>query len=125
MISTVFFCAILEAKAQNYSDFARLFSQTTVGGSARMQAIGGAQVSLGGDVSSAFSNPAGLGFYNKSQFAFSPQFTGINTTSDYLDTENSDFKLNANLANMGFVLNRSKNRGKYKGGSWGFSGRQY
>jgi hypothetical protein len=32
-------------------------------GTARQQAIGGAMGSLGGEISSSFVNPAGLGFY--------------------------------------------------------------
>ncbi len=50
-----------QAFSQSFVDNALLFSRTVPGGSARIQSIGGAQVSLGGDYSSAFSNPAGLG----------------------------------------------------------------
>ena len=57
-----------EGNAQSYAESALLFSRTNPGGSARIQALGGTQVSLGGDYSSAFSNPAGLGMYNKSEF---------------------------------------------------------
>src|SRR5690606_21811866 len=56
--------------AYDYHELALLFSQYNYKGTARIQGIGGAQVSLGGDLSSALSNPAGLGFYNRSEFSF-------------------------------------------------------
>jgi hypothetical protein len=61
------------AQPLGYYNDALIFSQTNAFGStARIQGIGGAQVSLGGDLSSAGVNPAGLGFYNKSAFSFTP-----------------------------------------------------
>lgn len=60
--------------AQNYGyvESALLFGNTRPGGSARIQALGGTQISLGGDYSSAFSNPAGLGMFNRSEFSITP-----------------------------------------------------
>ena len=46
------------ALAQGYVESALLFSRTRPGGSARIQGAGGAQIALGGDYSSALSNPA-------------------------------------------------------------------
>ncbi len=69
--------------AQDFVDNALLFSRTQPGGSARIQALGGTQISLGGDYSSALSNPAGLGMYNKSEVTFSME-TGGNTSSGKL-----------------------------------------
>ncbi len=51
-----------------YFNEALLFSQTNFGSTSRMQAIGGAQVALGGDLSLANANPAGLGFFNRNVF---------------------------------------------------------
>jgi hypothetical protein len=39
------------------------YSMTGYGGTARARAIGGAIVALGGDISSASVNPAGLAFF--------------------------------------------------------------
>ena len=75
--------------AQDFIDNALLFSRTRPSGSARIQALGGTQVSLGGDYSSALSNPAGLGMYNRSEFTFSPGLTTSSFSSDYLG-ENKD-----------------------------------
>ena len=57
---------------QTYSESALTFSRTLPAGSARILGMGGAQISLGGDYSSAYSNPAGLGMYNRSEFTISP-----------------------------------------------------
>lgn len=102
-------------------------SNYSLGSTARMQAIGGAQVSLGGDISSAISNPAGLGFFNKSVFVLSPSMDFGTINSDYFlssspDSRSSEetFKNNFNFANIGTVINFGKGRftnDKFKGGS--------
>lgn len=68
-----FFGYSVISDAQYFEDAYR-FSNTNygMGSTARMQAIGGAQIALGGDISSAVSNPAGLGFFNKSVFVVTP-----------------------------------------------------
>ena len=70
--------------AQDFIDNALMFSRNRPSGSARIQALGGTQVSLGGDYSSALSNPAGLAMYNRSEFTFSPGVTTNNFSSTYL-----------------------------------------
>ncbi|WP_420316699.1 OmpP1/FadL family transporter [Ekhidna sp.] len=120
--------------AQYYEDAFR-FSNTNygLGSTARMQGIGGAQVALGGDISSAVSNPAGLGFFNKSVFVFTPSidFRNANTNfsifrSDGIESYGSEetFKNNFNFANIGTVVNFGKGRfteDRFKGGSLAIS----
>ena len=53
--------------AQDATDALR-YSQLQFGGPARTQGIGGANVALGADFGNLSSNPAGLGFYQKSEF---------------------------------------------------------
>lgn len=78
------FCIILSHRllAQLPEDALRM-SWTTVGGTAREQAIGGAMGSLGGEISAAFVNPAGLGFYKKGELVLSPGFFFSNSSSNY------------------------------------------
>lgn len=120
-------CLFGTLKAQDAGDFpatALDMSRTYLGGSARMQGIGGAQTSLGGDISAASSNPAGLGFFNRSEFSFSPTLNIVSSSSDYLGTSVNDSKLNLNFANLGVVLNKSKGdlvESKWRGGSFGIS----
>ena len=55
-------------------DVGRYTQTLSGGGTARIRAMGGAATSLGGDLSSAYLNPAGLGFYNRSDFSITPVF---------------------------------------------------
>lgn len=113
-----------------YYEDALRYSQTnySLGSTARMQAIGGAQISLGGDISSAVSNPAGLGFFNKSTFAITPalNFSTVDTRFSVagdptgLSSSEESFKNNFNIANVGAAINWNKGRfseDKFKGGT--------
>ncbi|MEQ9288436.1 MAG: hypothetical protein RIG77_16070 [Cyclobacteriaceae bacterium] len=103
---------------------ALLFSRTSPGGSARIQGIGGAQVALGGDISLANSNPAGLGFFNSSVFSFTPSFNFHESDSQFRGTGTNTFKNNFNINNMGVVFNNTKRdieNGKLRGGSFALS----
>ena len=80
------FC--LSVKAQDAADLPGLvFDLTRInnGGSARVLGLGGAQTAIGGDISSASTNPAGLGFFNRSEFSFSTQFNGVNKSTNFTD----------------------------------------
>jgi len=121
LLSTGLLCAHLQLNAQNYEDFALLFSQNSRGGTARILGIGGSATALGGDLSSAIINPAGLGFINRSEFTFSTQLDFLNSTSTYIGNVEDDFKLNFNIPQMGVVLKTSGNDSGFKGGSFGIS----
>ena len=116
-----------------YYQDALIFSQTNTlhGSTARIQAIGGSNVALGGDLSSISSNPAGLGFFNRSVFTVTPSLDFI--TSDarftipdqgFLESSEESFKNNFNVSNIGTVINFTKGdytNDKFKGGSLGIS----
>ncbi len=125
------------SNAQNgpfgYYRDALIFSQsnTALGSTARMQAIGGAQISLGGDLSSAASNPAGLGFFNRSTFVITPSMDFMTTDTEFSipdqgftgDTQDS-FNNNFNFSNIGAVIHFGKgdySTDKFKGGALGIS----
>lgn len=103
----------LQMKAQDnsYEALAKMFSQPTTTGSARFQAIGGNHSALGADVSSAAGNPAGLGFYTRSEFSFTPAYQSISNSSVYAiepnRTTNSNVN-NFNIANIGVVFGGSE-----------------
>ena len=63
-------------------------------GTARNMAIGGAMGSLGGDITAAHVNPAGLGFYKTGEFVLSPGFNFINNKFDFRGTNQQDKKSN-------------------------------
>jgi hypothetical protein len=109
--------------AQSYAESALQFSRTMPTGSARIQALGGAQVALGGDYSSTLSNPAGLGLYNKSELTISTAFNSFNTASTYRGNNESDFKNSLNFPGLSVVLHFPKaNDGNgFLGGTFGLS----
>lgn len=90
--------------AQSTSETALLFSRIKPGGSARIQGMGGVQTSLGGDYSSAFSNPAGLGMFNRSEISITPGFNTAKITSDYLDNTGTETKTNLSIPGLGLVF---------------------
>lgn len=80
------------------------FSEIIQTGTARFQGVGGNHAALGGDASTVSGNPAGLGFYNRSELSFSPSFNSINTSSTYIDKITTDSKINPNLAQASLVI---------------------
>jgi hypothetical protein len=102
-----------QAAAQEPADALR-YSWLTPGGTARNQAIGGANVGLGGDISSLFYNPAGLGLYKTGEFVITPAFGFKNNKTDYLGTAASQKDNNFQLGATGLVL-PMPTRG---GGNW-------
>lgn len=79
-------------------------SWTVPSGTARQQAIGGAMGSLGGEISSNFVNPAGLGFYKTREIVISPGFRLLQDKANYLNNQNSGHTAsNFNLGTSGIV----------------------
>ncbi len=103
--------------SQSYVQSAGQFSRITPGGSARIQALGGTNVALGGDYSSALSNPAGLGFYNRNEISLSHGLNVLNTNSQYLGTTTNDSKVKLNIPGFSIVLHLPKTNSDYRGGS--------
>jgi hypothetical protein len=102
------------AMAQEPADALR-YSMMGHGGSARTRAIGGAVVSLGGDITAGAVNPAGLAFFRTSEFVFTPTFSLNNTKINYLDNESRDKKTALDISNFGFILPKEgSNNGNWR-----------
>ncbi len=97
--------------AQYTSDVLR-FSQPELGATARFRGLGGAQTALGGDISSLSGNPAGLGFFTKSEFTFTPEFNNAKVGSEYLGNNLSDKKSKAGINQVGVVFYSPINKPK-------------
>ncbi len=93
----------VETKAQDALDALRLSYLTPVG-TARIQAIGGANVSLGGDFSSTFINPAGLAQFKTNEFVFTPGFFMNRNKHNYNDSVFKGNRSAMNIGAIGFVL---------------------
>ncbi|MBL4653139.1 MAG: hypothetical protein JKY53_09810 [Flavobacteriales bacterium] len=88
--------------AQNETDALR-YSSLHFGGTARYNSMGGAFGALGGDLSSASLNPAGIGVYRSSEFSFSPTLLSNYSTTKHYGNNASDFKLNLNFNGIGYL----------------------
>ncbi len=116
----------IEAQPLGYYKDALMFSQTSpnYGSSARVQGFGGASVSLGGDISAAGVNPAGIGFFNRSVFSVTPGMNFHSAEASYLSSRVNSIRNNFNIANVGVVLNNTVGdivNTKFKGGSFAIS----
>src|SRR5258708_14560771 len=120
-LSGIFMFFSIGAVAQSYADEALIFGRTSPGGSARVQAMGGAQVALGGDYSAAYSNPAGLGFYNKSEATFSFGQNFYKSSADYFGANSKDSRSNFNVPGFSVVLHSDKSNGKLVSGNFAIS----
>lgn len=110
--------------ALSYHEQALMFSNYQYTGTARIQGLGNTQISLGGDISSALSNPAGLGFYNRSEVTITPSYNVFTAKSDYISNNTSSSLGKFNIDNIGAVFSKTKddaNPAKWRGGSFAIS----
>lgn len=122
-VTSLFFVGWAEAQTGYFED-ALIFSQYRSTGSARIMGIGGTQISLGGDISNIHANPAGLGFFRRSEFSLSPSYTNWNTESNFLGQIQNDSKGNFAIPNLSLIISKPKgplSTSSFKGGSFGIS----
>ena len=96
------------------------YSWQPTNGTARINAIGGAMGSLGGDISALNVNPAGIGFFKTGEIVLSPGFYFLNNKSNYRGTNASDDESNFNLGASG-VVGGWKGSGRWSSKAMGFS----
>jgi len=110
---TVFALALsgtcLSLQAQTIDDVLR-FSTTSPAGTTRGQSVGGALGSLGGEVSSMYVNPAGVGFFRTNDFSVTAGLGIMNNQGTYLGTTDKDNKVAPNISNLTFIFGGNKKR---------------
>ncbi|RYG51871.1 MAG: aromatic hydrocarbon degradation protein, partial [Chitinophagaceae bacterium] len=79
------------------------YSWQPINGTARINAVGGAMGSLGGDISATFVNPAGLAFYKTSEIVLSPGYSFLNNKSTFRGDKAKDKDKFFNLGASGIV----------------------
>jgi hypothetical protein len=89
--------------AQNEDDALR-YSRLIPVGSARFASMAGAFGALGGDLTCASFNPAGIGVFRSNQMTFSPSLSMYKGKSVYYGEESNTSKNNFGLSNIGFVV---------------------
>jgi hypothetical protein len=92
------------AQIYNYSDFAQQTSQNQTFGSTRMMGLGGMHVALGGDLSNISQNPAGLGFYSRSEIGLGFGFQSKTNNVNYIGNSTSSVTNNGQLNFLGLVF---------------------
>jgi hypothetical protein len=110
-IMAIALLAVTKLYAQEPADALR-YSWLTQNGTARNQAIGGAGASLGGEFTSLFINPAGLGFYKTNEFILTPAYSLKNANSTYLNTSEKDNNNNFNIGASGLLFSSPSQKGK-------------
>lgn len=117
VVSILSFCA--ESISQTPEDVLR-YGFPLMGGTARNQAIGGAMGSLGGDITAAHINPAGIGMYKNSEFVLSPNFSFLNYNYNYRGDGTKSKESGMGYGTSGFVFG-SVHDGSKKATSSAFS----
>lgn len=119
--SALLLCASHTILAQVPEDAIRI-SWVTPSGTARHQAIGGAMGSLGGEITSSFVNPAGLGFYKTGEIVFTPGLSLLKSKSNYRGTDAAtDINSKFNFGTTGIVWGHSNRYGKWASSGFSFA----
>lgn len=90
--------------AQDYSGDVFRFSNQPITGTARFQGLGGNHAALGGDASTVSGNPAGLGFYNRSELSISPGVNLLNVESQYIGQTTLSNKTAPTINNVALIF---------------------
>ena len=98
--------------AQNYNDALRLSTPGFVP-SARVLGMGGAAVGSGGDYSSAFTNPAGLGLIKNTEILGSLNYSIFNNDALFFGKQTSFDVTNTGLTQIGFAYPFPTYRGSF------------
>jgi long-subunit fatty acid transport protein len=124
-ISALLILSISDSFSQGgYFEDALRYSQYRSTGSARIMGIGGTQYSLGGDVSNIHGNPAGLGFFRRSEFSITGSYSNWESETTFLGQIQNESTNNIGLPNLSVVMSRVKDpleTGAWRGGSFGIS----
>lgn len=111
LIMLVFSVINFGASAQYMNEILKV-SQADYGSTARFKAMGNAQTALGGDLSSLGGNPAGLGFFNQSDFSFSFDFLVDRNNARYFGSANQYTLDKLGINQVGVVINIPSRRAK-------------
>ena len=97
------------------------YSSADAGWSARSLGMAGAYSSVGADISSFFSNPAGLAMYKRSSMELAFSHDNHNTESVYNDEVNEDLRSRLSIGNAAFVAARKPRSSRVVNVSYGLA----
>ena len=87
-----------------YAADALRFSQFKSSTTARFDALGGYKSAIGGDLSSLYGNPAGLGMFSKSELSLTPSLNLRNNDVSFTGINSKGNSSNLDLNNVGVVF---------------------
>lgn len=90
-------------------------------GTARFVGMGGAMGSLGGDISTMFTNPAGIGLYRSSDLNLSLSVTTLGSKSKFNGTDKTENKTTVPLDEVGFVWSNNMEQSSLRYLNFGFA----
>jgi hypothetical protein len=96
--------AVSKSSFAQYAKDAIRFSTGQTGSTSRIKAIGNANTAIGGDLTNISGNPAGLGYFTRSEASLTPEFDGHTSNAGYLGQSSTATKGNPNMNNAGFVF---------------------
>jgi hypothetical protein len=97
------------------------YSSADAGWSARSLGMAGAYSSVGADISSFFTNPAGLAMYKRSSMELAFSHDNHNTESIYNDEVNEDLRSRLSIGNAAFVAARKPRSSRVLNVSYGLA----
>jgi hypothetical protein len=120
ILSVIAIVAFTQNTFAQYSQDAIRFSQTINGSTSRIKAVGNAGTAVGGDLSNISGNPAGLGFFTRSEVSITPEYNNSKTKANYLGQSTSATRNTVNLNNAALVIYNqlTKPRGADKNKGW-------
>ncbi len=110
IILAVIIVIVAQSTYAQYLGDALRFSQLQSSNTARFEALGGSKTAIGGDLSSLYGNPAGIGMFTKSEFSFTPTLRLRNNEISLSNT--SATSSNLDLNNVGVVFNTKTYKSK-------------
>ncbi len=97
------------------------YSWYSQNGTARNMAVGGVMGSLGGDITAAFVNPAGLGFYRTNEAILTPGLFSNNNKANFRQAETLDKKNGFSFGPSGVILTLPSHADARKNYTFGFA----
>ncbi len=103
-ISFIGFLITTQAQTIGYDKGALLFSKENIIGTARFTGMSGAFGALGGNLSAADINPAGLVVFKNSEFSLTATNNNLTTDTSYFNTKTTTNNERLNISHVGAVL---------------------
>src|ERR1700733_1017259 len=104
ILSVIAVLAITKSSFAQYAKDAIRFSTGQTGSTSRIKAIGNANTAIGGDLTNISGNPAGLGYFTRSEASVTPEFDNHTSNATYLGQSSTATKGNPNFNNAGYVF---------------------